>query len=186
MAKLHFRYGVMGGSKTADALMLAYNFREKGKIPLLAKPMADTRTEKMWSRVGIEAECVSLESICECPLEELSGYDCVIIDEVQFATAKQVDRLVSIADILNIPVFAYGLRTGYTGHLFEGSKRLFEVADELEESKTICWCGASAKMNALLDDDGNVVTDPNLQTDTALQGHFVSLCRKHFNERRLH
>ena len=186
MAKLHFRYGVMGGSKTADALMLSYYFREIGKIPLLAKPMADTSTEKMWSRVGIEAECVSLESICECPLEELSGYDCVIVDEVQFATAKQVDRLVSIADILNIPVFAYGLRTGYTGHLFEGSKRLFEVADELEESKTICWCGASAKMNALLDDDGNVVTDPNLQPDTALQGHFVSLCRKHFNEKRLH
>ena len=185
MAKLHFRYGVMGSSKTADALMLAYNFRERGRQPLLAKPSADTRTTKIWSRVGIEADCVTLESICDCPLEDLAGYDAVIVDEVQFATEKQVDRLGAIADILDIPVFAYGLRTGYTGHLFPGSKRLFEIADELEEAKTICWCGASAKMNALIGENGQIVTDPSLQTETALQGDYVSLCRKHMNEKRL-
>lgn len=185
MAKLHFRYGVMGSSKTADALMLAYNFRERGRNPLLAKPLADTRTTKIWSRIGLEADCSSLEEICDKPLEELARYDAVIVDEVQFATEKQIDKLAAIADHLDIPVFAYGLRTGYTGHLFEGSKRLFEIADELEEAKTICWCGASAKLNALLDDDGNIVTDPTKQTETALDGKYIALCRKHYNEKRV-
>ena len=93
-ANVHFRFGAMGSSKTASALMLEYNFREKGMIPLLAKPAIDTRTTKMWSRIGLEADCTTLENVCSMSYNELAGYDCVIIDEAQFATDEQVEFLV--------------------------------------------------------------------------------------------
>lgn len=184
MAKLHFRYGVMGSSKTADALMLAYNFRSKGSNPLLAKPASDTRTKKIWSRVGIEAECITLEELCDIPFVDLGKYDCIIIDEVQFATKEQIDHLGEIADIMNIPVFTYGLRTDYTGKLFEGSKRLFEIADEINEIRTACWCKRAAKMNALVV-DGEIVKDLQEAGQLHIEGEYISLCRKHYNEGRL-
>lgn len=183
MAKLHFRYGVMGSSKTADLLMLAYNFRERGSNPLLAKPSKDTRTEKIWSRVGISADCIPLEDLCSMSFPELGKYDCVIVDEVQFATAEQIDHLGDVADIMDIPVFTYGLRTDYTGHLFEGSKRLFEIADEIDEIRTSCWCKRAAKMNALID-GGEIVRDIGGAGQLNIGGEYVSLCRKHYKEGR--
>lgn len=185
MAKLHFRYGVMGSSKTAEALMLAYNFRERGRTPLLAKPEEDTRTEKMWSRIGIESECMSLAEACAIPVGELGKYDCIVVDEVQFASPEQIEHLALIADVVNIPVFAFGLKTGYTGHLFPGSKRLIELADDIEAIRTSCWCGKEATMNALIVDD-EICLDPSYQKETALEGKFVSLCRKHWREGRFH
>lgn len=186
MAKLHFRYGVMGSSKTAEALMLAYNFRERGRSPLLAKPACDTRTEKIWSRVGIEAECISLEEVVDLPFQDLGKYDCLIVDEVQFATTEQIDHLAAITDIMSIPVFTFGLRTDYTGHLFEGSRRLFEIADEVQEIRTSCWCGKAAKMNALISEDGHIVKDRETESQVHIGGRYCALCRKHYNEERLH
>lgn len=184
MAKLHFRYGVMGSSKTAEALMLAYNFRERGRLPLLAKPACDTRTEKIWSRIGIEADCISLEEVCAMPFQDLGKYDCIIVDEVQFSTAEQIDQLASITDIMDISVFTFGLRTDYTGHLFEGSRRLFEIADEIEEIRTSCWCGKAAKMNALIAEDGHIIKEQATESQLHIGGNYLSLCRKHYNEER--
>lgn len=178
MAQLHYRHGTMGSSKTALALMLAYNYQEKGQKPLLAKPEADTRTTKMWSRVGLSSDCISLEALCAMSFAEISAYDCVIIDEAQFATAEQIDYLGQITDYLDLPVFAYGLRTDYTGHLFEGSKRLMEIADTIEENQTICWCGRPAKFSARVDSDGNIIRE-----GTQLQvgdSEYIAVCRKHY------
>jgi thymidine kinase len=182
MTKLHFRYGAMGSSKTALALMLAYNFSEKGMKPLLCKPATDTRTEKMWSRTGLESDCISLEELCSKDLNEIAGYDCVIVDEVQFATTEQVDFLAGIVDHVHIPVFAYGLKTDFQGKLFVGAKRMLELSDTIEEMKSACWCGSAAKFSARVDADGNVLREG----DTVDIGghedkpHYVALCRKHF------
>lgn len=184
MAKMHFRYGVMGSSKTAEALMLAYNFKERGRLPLLTKPEEDTRTPTIWSRIGLEAECVPLSEVCATPLEDLGRYDCIVVDEIQFASPEQVEQLAVIADTVNIPVFAYGLKTGYTGELFPGSKRMVELADDLEAIRTSCWCGKEACMTALII-NGQVYKDPGKQQETALDGEFISLCRKHWREGRL-
>lgn len=186
MAKLHFRYGVMGSSKTADLLMLAYNFRERGSTPLLAKPSEDSRTEDIWSRVGISSPCISLNDLCAMPFSELGRYDAILVDEAQFASAEQIDHLGDIADNLDIPVFTYGLRTDYTGHLFEGSKRLFEIADEINEIRTSCWCKKAAKMNALLDDNGEIIREiPTGEEQLKIDGEYTSLCRKHYNQGRM-
>lgn len=185
MAKLHFRYGVMGSSKTAEALMLAYNFRERGRNPLLAKPASDTRTTKIWSRIGIEADCILVEDLVKMPFTDLGHYDCIIVDEVQFSTREQIEHLAAITDIMGIPVFTFGLRTDYTGHLFEGSERLFELADEVEEIRTSCWCGKAAKMNALVTEDGNIIKERQTDSQVLIGGRYVALCRKHYNEERL-
>lgn len=186
MAKLHFRYGVMGSSKTADLLMLAYNFKERGSNPLLAKPEQDTRTVEIWSRIGISSECISLAQLCEMSFPELGKYDCVIVDEAQFATTEQIDHLGDIADNLDIPVFTYGLRTDYTGHLFEGSKRLFEIADEINEIRTSCWCKKAAKMNALVSNGNEIIREiPDDEDQLKIDGTYVSLCRKHYNQGRV-
>jgi thymidine kinase len=181
-AKVHFRFGAMGSSKTASALMLNYNFREKGMIPLLAKPEADTRTTKMWSRIGLEANCTTLENVCEMSYNELSGYDCIIVDEVQFANEDQVEFLVGIADHLNIPVFLYGLKTDFRGRLFDGSKRILELADSIEEIETTCWCGAAARFSARVDKEGNMIRQGEIIDNGEVENRpkYVALCRKHF------
>ena len=181
-ANVHFRFGTMGSSKTASALMLDYNFREKGMVPLLAKPAVDTRTAKMWSRIGLEADCTTLENVCEMSYNELAGYDCVIVDEVQFATDEQVEFLVGIADHLNIPVFLYGLKTDFQGKLFPGSKRILELADDIEEIETTCWCGASARFSARVDSQGKIVREGTVVDEGAVETRpkYVALCRKHF------
>ena len=184
MAKLHFRYGAMGSSKTALALMMAYNFREKGMKPLLVKPATDTRTSTMWSRTGMEEECISLESLCNMSYDEICGYDCIIMDEAQFATDKQVDFLAGIVDHLGLPVFAYGLKTDFQGHLFEGSKRLIELADDIEENKAACWCGATAKFSARVSADGNIIKDGDTVGIEAEDMTYVALCRKHYMSNR--
>ena len=189
MAKLRYRYGAMGSSKTALALMLAYNYREKGMRALLAKPEADTRSTKIWSRVGIEAECIGLSELCGMSLDEISAYDCVIVDEVQFATEEQVGFLAGIVDHLGVPVFAYGLKTDYRGLLFEGSKRMLELADEVEEIECACWCGAAAKFSAKVSPDGEIIRngDDAIEIDEIGDKgpHYVALCRKHYMSGRV-
>ena len=138
MAKLYFRYGTMDSSKTANALMVRYNYLEKGQHPLILKPKIENRDgeKTIRSRIGISAECDYVEDILEKAekewftgkSDEYKNIDCLIVDEAQFLSAKQVDAFARIVDQLNVPVICYGLRTDFTGHLFEGSQRLFEVA----------------------------------------------------------
>lgn len=166
MPKLYFKYGVMGCSKSAQALICKFNYEQKGHSVLLMKPSIDTRDyEKgqavVKSRIGISSPCKVFskdQSIIEL-FNKYSGekyYDVVIVDEAQFCSEKQIDELKEIAN--NIPVLCYGLKTNFKSYLFEGSKRLIEIADSLMEIKSICRCGSKATVNARLV-NGKVVTN---------------------------
>lgn len=186
MAKLYFYYGAMGASKTANALMAEYNYTERGKKVLLAKSDADVRDGKkiIKSRIGLQKECFLLSEICNMSDEQISEYDAVIVDEIQFATTQQVDFLAKIVDSLNIPVLCYGLRSNFKNNLFEGSARLMAIADEIKEIKTVCWCGKKATCNVRYNENGIIKEGPEI-----LMGgneSYIALCRKHFMEGKLH
>lgn len=182
MAKLYFRYGAMGSSKTANAIMVQYNYRERGQNALLLKPRLDSRDgEKLvGSRSGLCAPCEYVEELDNI---DLSPYDCLIVDEAQFLTKAQVERLVDIVDGLNIPVICYGLRADFQGNLFEGSHWLLAWADTIEEIKTVCWCGRKATCNARVA-NGKVV---KAGEQIVLGGNesYVALCRKHWQSGEL-
>lgn len=177
MAKLYFRYGAMGSSKTANAIMVEYNYHERNQRVLMVKPQLDTRDGEhmLRSRSGLETKCRFMEEMNDINIKE---YDCVIVDEAQFLTKAQVEKLVSIVDDDNIPVIAYGLRADFQGNLFEGSQWLLAWADTIEEVKTICWCGKKAICNTRVI-DGKAVKEGE---QIVLGGNeaYVSLCRKHW------
>lgn len=143
MAKLYFRYGAMGSSKTANAIMVQYNYQERNQRVLMVKPALENRDGErtLKSRCGLSAECVFMEELDDALVQQ---HDCVIVDEAQFLTKAQVEYLVHVVDELNIPVIAYGLRADFRGEFFEGSQWLMCWADTIEEVKTICWCGKKA------------------------------------------
>ena len=177
MAKLYFRYGAMGSSKTANAIMVRYNYQERGQKALLVKPRIDTRDggPVVGSRSGLQAPCLYMEDLTP---EIAQGYDCIIVDEAQFLTKEQVQMLVSIVDDLSIPVITYGLRADFQGNLFEGSHWLLAWADSIEEIKTVCWCGRKATCNARIA-DGKVVREGE-QVVIGGNESYVALCRKHW------
>ncbi len=181
MAKLSFRYGAMGSSKTAQALIIKHNFEEKGKQVILLKPKLENRDGDtiIKSRIGIQAECEFVEDFLDKRHDNDIKYDCIIVEEAQFLTSKQVDKFANIADFDDIPVICFGLKTDFKGKLFEGSKRLLELADELEEIVTICWCGKKARFNARIVD--GKVTKQGEQLKLGGNESYISLCRKHFN-----
>lgn len=155
MSKLYFRYGVMGSSKTAEALMCRFNYIQKGFNVLLLKPSIDNRfeseTPQIISRIGIKADCIKFDKNQDIiklfqDQNNINKIDVIIVDEAQFATIKQIEQLRRIS--YNIPVLCYGLLTNFKTELFEGSKRLIEIADSLKEIKSICKCGRKASVNA--------------------------------------
>ena len=156
MAKLYFRYGTMGSSKTAQALMTRFNYITKGFNVLLVKPELDTRSSKVSSRIGLEAECEIIEKD-----QTFAGLvikhrpNVIIVDECQFLTPKQVEELKEISQ--EMPVMCFGLLTNFQTRLFDGSKRLIELADSIGEIKSVCKCGRKATVNARLI-NGKVVT----------------------------
>jgi len=180
MAKLYFYYGAMGSSKTANALMTHFNYKEVGQNALLVKPEMDTRFGErvVRSRIGLENECVFLEDLMEMSEEEIKKYDCIIVDEVQFATPEQVDYLSDIVDFMDVPVVAYGLRADFMNKLFPGSERLIAIADVIHEVKTVCWCGRKATCNTRYNENGVVRSGP--QVMLGANDSYVALCRKHF------
>lgn len=185
MAKLYFRYGAMGSSKTANALMVAYNYKERGKSVIIAKPALDVREKGvLHSRIGLEQPCISVEELIKMTDEDILKYDCVIIDEAQFCEKKDIEFFVHIVDELEIPVICYGLRTDYCNELFTGSKWLLAWADKIEELKTVCWCGRAAKCNARYNEHG-IVREAGSQILLGSNETYISLCRKHFNEGKL-
>ena len=177
MAKLYFRYGAMGSSKTANAIMVQYNYHERGQNALMIKPRLDNRDGErtVKSRCGLETECIFVE---ELPELDVTGYDCLIVDEAQFLTKAQIQQLVHIVDEQNIPVICYGLRADFQGNLFEGSHWLMAWADTIEEVKTICWCGRKATCNARVF-NGKVVKEGD-QILLGGNSQYVSLCRRHW------
>ena len=163
MAKLYFKYGAMGSSKTANALITKFNYEERGMRVWLIKPAMDNRdgVDVVRSRIGLSANAyaVTRDADLYCEFAQTSGYHAIIADECQFFTAAQIDQLRRIVDRFDIPVLCFGLRTDFLTHLFEGSRRLFEVADSITEIKTICSCGKKAIVNARIDENGRVITE---------------------------
>ncbi len=163
MAKLYFKYGAMGSSKTANALITRFNYEERGMKVWLIKPAIDTRdgAATIRSRIGLSAEAYSVAPDTNLFVEYEKHRDCdvIIADECQFFSNEQVDELRRIVDELNVPVLCYGLRTDFLTHTFSGSQRLFEVADSITEIKTICSCGKKAIVNARIDENGRVITE---------------------------
>lgn len=186
MAKLYFFYGAMGSSKSANALMVEYNYRERGQKVLLAKTNIDTRdgVNLIHSRIGLSRQCVLLSDVCSMSDEQIRAYDAVIVDEIQFAKTDEVDFLAHIVDDLDVPVMCYGLRSDFQSHLFEGSRRILEICDEIKEIKTMCWCGRKATCNARYNENG--IVREGAQVMLGANDEYIALCRKHFNEGRLH
>ncbi|MBR4284390.1 MAG: thymidine kinase [Anaerotignum sp.] len=165
MAKLYFRYGVMGSSKSAQALITKFNYEEQGMRVWLIKPAADTRygTDIVRSRIGLEqtgdviTEEMNLFEIFRDREKEFN--DVIIADEAQFLTPAHIEQLRDIVDNYNVPVFCFGLRTDFRTKMFPGSARLFELADSVSELKTVCTCGGKAMVNARIDGEGNIITE---------------------------
>ena len=181
MAKLYFKYGAMGSSKSANALITKFNYEERGMRVWLIKPSTDTRDGAgiIASRIGLsaKADIISHDESIIALLDRMSGIDVIITDECQFFTPEQIDELREIVNFRNIPVLCFGLRTDFMTHLFLGSGRLLEIADSITEIKTICSCGAKAIVNARIDSDGHVITSGS-QVFLGGNDSYVAMCHK--------
>ena len=183
MAKLYFKYGAMGSSKTAQALITKYNYEENDMKVWLIKPSADTRdgAQILRSRIGLQAQVDVMT-----PDMNVYNYfgekkaDCcnvVIVDECQFMTPEQIDQLRAIVDDFGVPVLCFGLRTDFQTKLFPGSLRLMEVADTIQEIKTICDCGCKATVNARIDSQGHIVTE-GAQVVLGGNDSYIAMCHR--------
>ena len=193
IGKLYFRYGTMGSAKTAMLLTNAYNFEERGIAYLCFKPATDTRETRnvIRSRIGIERECKwvyadsNLYETIRRMHEEggmLPGW--ILVDEAQFLTTAQVDQLARIVDDFDCNVICYGLRTDFRTQLFERSRRLFEIADSIEEVKSTCTCGRRTIVNARIDGNGDIITEGE-QVEIGGNERYVAVCRSCWTNRRI-
>ena len=182
MAKLYFKYGAMGSSKTAQALITKYNYEENDMKVWLIKPSADTRdgVQLLRSRIGLVAavEVMTPDMDIYARFRETRMGDChaVICDECQFLTEAQIDQLRAIVNDCNVPVMCFGLRTDFQTRLFPGSRRLMELADCIEEIKTMCDCGSKATVNARIS-DGYIVTE-GAQVVLGGNDSYIAMCHR--------
>ncbi|MDD2565353.1 MAG: thymidine kinase [Candidatus Gracilibacteria bacterium] len=188
MSKLYFHYGAMGAGKSLELIKVAYNYSERGKSVLIFNSALDTRFKQgeVSSRSGSSMPSITFNELTDFfkTIEDLDLMpDCILIDESQFLTKNQVNDCGRIVTKLNIPVMCYGLRTDFLGNLFEGSKRLMELAQKIEEIKTICWCGCKATMNARIS-NGNMVIIGE-QIEIGENDKYISLCLKHYSENNI-
>lgn len=185
MAKLYFKYGAMGSSKTATALITKYNYEERGMRVWLIKPAADSRDGEftLRSRVGLtaEAEAIGPDKDIRALYARREAVDVIIVDECQFMTGKQIDELRELVDREDLPVLCFGLRTDFQTKLFPGSRRLFELADSITEIKTICDCGRKATVNARLSPEGYVVTEGS-QVFLGGNDSYIAMCHKCYQD----
>lgn len=191
--KLYFRYGTMGSAKTALLLTTAYNFEERGMRYVCLKPIIDTREESnvIRSRIGIERECRWIyhesdlyEMACQLSAESEGVIDWFLVDEAQFLTATQVDQLARVVDDFGSNVICYGLRTDFRSCLFEGSRRLFEIADTIDEIKSTCTCGRKTIINARMDSNGDFVEEGQ-QVEIGGDDRYMAVCRKCWRNKRI-
>ena len=182
MAKLYFKYGAMGSSKTAQALITKYNYEENDMKVWLLKPSADTRdgAAVIRSRIGLEAECEiatpGTDIYERFRTGRMGSCDVIIVDECQFLTMEQIDQLRAIVNDFSVPVLCFGLRTDFVTKLFPGSLRLMELADCIEEIKTMCDCGAKATVNARIS-DGYIVTE-GAQLVLGGNDSYIAMCHR--------
>jgi len=188
MAKLYFYYASMNAGKSTNLLQADFNYRERGMRTILFTAAVDDRAGegRIASRIGLAAQAIGFDAEMDLRLRVAREADtgpvhCVLVDEAQFLTAAQVDQLAAVADVLGVPVLAYGLRTDFTGALFEGSARLLALSDALIEIKSVCRCGRKATMNLRVDEEGRAVAQ-GAQTEIGGNDRYVALCRRHFTE----
>ncbi len=183
MAKLYFKYGAMGSSKTAQALITKYNYEENDMKVWLIKPSADVRdgADVLKSRIGLQASVQTVtpqENIYRLFSRDQNGNcDVIIVDECQFMTPEQVDQLRHIVNDFDTPVICFGLRTDFQTKLFPGSMRLMEIADKIQEIKTMCDCGAKATVNARIDGDGYIITE-GAQVVLGGNDSYIAMCHR--------
>ncbi|ROT09028.1 thymidine kinase [Muribaculum intestinale] len=191
--KLYFRYGTMGSAKTALLLTQAYNFEERKMTYVCMKPIVDTREKDnvIRSRIGIERKCswIYADTDLYVMIRDLFGQagaviDWILIDEAQFLSADQVDQLARVVDDYGSNVICYGLRTDFRTHLFEGSRRLFEIADSIDEIKSTCSCGRKTIVNARIDSNGDFVTEGQ-QLEIGGDDRYIAVCRKCWRNNRI-
>lgn len=180
MAKLYFRHGTVGSAKTLNLLAVAHNYRNQGKKVLLMKPDLDTRfgRERIKSRAGLETPAdLLIENIDSMKGIDYSGISCVLVDEAQFLPAAVIEELRRITIDFGIPVICYGLRTDFKSNLFEGSKRLMELADSIEEVKATChYCERKSIMN--LKHVNGVATNEGPTVDLGAEEKYFPTCYK--------
>ncbi|MDE6291836.1 MAG: thymidine kinase [Muribaculaceae bacterium] len=193
IGKLYFRYGTMGSAKTAMLLTTAYNFEERGMAYMCLKPVVDTREKKnvIRSRIGIERECkwiypeTDLYDMVKDIFEQtLNVPDWILVDEAQFLSEPQVDQLARVVDDYGCNIICYGLRTDFKTRLFEGSRRLFEIADSIEEVKSTCSCGRKTIVNARIDGNGEIITEGE-QVEIGGNDRYIAVCRKCWRNKRI-
>ena len=181
MAKLYFKYGVMGSSKSAQALITRFNYEERGMTVWLIKPSVDTRDGRnmIRSRIGLESEAEVIEPGTDIreAYHAHGRRDVIIADEAQFFTPEQIDQLRELVDEEDLPVLCFGLRTDFLTHFFPGAQRLMELADSLTEIKTVCSCGKKATVNARIDSAGRIVTEGG-QVMLGGNDSYVAMCHQ--------
>ena len=181
MAKLNFKYATMNSGKTLDLIRTAYNYEENGYNVLLLKPAVDTKGEKcIESRVGLKRQVDYLieknDNIIDKISSNLKDITCIFVDEVQFLSKKQIDELFLISKVFDINVICYGLRLNFKMEAFEGSKRLLEIAEELEELKTICKCGNIARYLGRKVNGNYVLEGAEIIIDGTDNVEYIPLC----------
>ena len=186
MAKLYFKYGAMGSSKSAQALITRFNYEELGMSVWLIKPGTDTRdgVDVIKSRIGLSAtaQVIAPEEDIIAAYRKAGKHDVIIADEAQFFTPAQIDSLRTLVDEDDLPVLCFGLRTDFLTHFFPGAQRLMELADSLTEIKTVCACGRKATVNARIDGRGRIVTEGS---QVLLGGNdcYIAMCHKCWKDR---
>ena len=181
MAKLYFKYGAMGSSKSAQALITKFNYEEKGMSVWLIKPSVDTRdgADVIRSRIGLErrAQVITPEQDIVAEYRAAGRHDVIITDEAQFFTPAQIDQLRELVDTDDLPVLCFGLRTDFLTHFFPGAQRLMELADSLTEIKTVCACGRKATVNARIAAAGRIITEGD-QVFLGGNDSYIAMCHQ--------
>ena len=186
MSKLYFKYGAMGSSKSAQALITKFNYEELGMTVWLIKPGTDTRdgVNVIQSRIGLRetAQVIAPENDIMEASHAAGRHDVIIADEAQFFTPEQIDGLRTLVDEEDLPVLCFGLRTDFLTHFFPGAQRLMELADSLTEIKTVCACGRKATVNARIDEQGHIVTEGS-QVLLGGNDRYIAMCHKCWKDR---
>ncbi|MEE0204722.1 MAG: thymidine kinase [Oscillospiraceae bacterium] len=181
MAKLYFKYGAMGSSKSAQALITKFNYEELGMSVWLIKPSVDDRdgADIVRSRIGLQAvaQVITPEQSIKEAYQAAGKHDVIISDESQFFTETQIEELRDMVDDEDVPVLCFGLRTDFLTRFFPGSQRLMELADSITEIKTVCSCGKKATVNARIDGNGNIITEGS-QVFLGGNDSYVAMCHK--------
>lgn len=189
MAKFYFRHAVMNSGKSLALLQVNHNYTSVGKKTILFSHVVDNRfgNNVIASRLGVQAESIPVDEnlniykYVENIVNSGEIISCILCDEVQFYTEQQIEELSDVVDFLKIPVICYGLKLSAFGKLFDASKRIIELADEIEEIRHVCWCGKRANMILRHDDNGLVIKSGNL-VDVGAESKYKSVCRKHWKQ----